>query len=244
MFLIFYINVIMNRVDTMKKIIKSTILSLAMLSLCACTQKENSYKLNDEVEIKGKISSKTIVEDGISREINVITPSSPIIIDNKNITEIEISYDKSIKDENEVTIKGIITEDTLLEDSKYAIEISDIEDPMVLANTYHHDDFSMTIPTSIIEYCSIEKIENGFIIYSRSNKNVGGEVFRVISLSKEDFNAMLKNQEQYIERVTSNSKKTIIMTFPTTTEYSDEFKDEYELIGNSINKVKNNIKQK
>ena len=228
----------------MKKIIKRTILSLAILSLCACTQKENSYKIDDEVEIKGTISSKTIVEDGISREINVITPSNPIIIDNKNISEIEISYDKSIKDQKEVTIKGIITGDTLLEDLKYAIEVNDIEDPMVLANTYHHDDFSMTIPTSIIEYCSIEKIDNGFIVYSRSNKDVGGEVFTVISLTKDEFNDMVKKDEKYIERVTSNSKKTIIMTFPTTTEYSDEFKDEYELIGNSINKVKNNIKQK
>ena len=34
------------------------------------------------------------------------------------------------------------------------------------------------------------------------------------------------------------------MTFPTTTEYSDENKEEYEIIGNSINKIKNNIKQK
>ena len=34
------------------------------------------------------------------------------------------------------------------------------------------------------------------------------------------------------------------MEFPTTTEYSDEFADEYELIGNSINQIKNNIKQK
>lgn len=228
----------------MNKIIKRIFLSLAIISLCACTQKENSYKVNEEVEIKGTISSKTIIEDGISREINIIIPSSPIIIDNKNISEIEISYDKTIKEEKDVTIKGIITDETLLEDTKYAIEISDIEDPMVLANTYHHDDFSMTIPTSIIEYCSIEKIENGFIVYSRSNKDVGGEVFSVISITKEEFNNMVKKQEKYIERVTSNSKKTIIMTFPTTTEYSEENAKEYELIGNSINKVKNNIKQK
>lgn len=228
----------------MKTMTKKTILSLAIISLCACTQKDNSYQVNDEVEIKGTISSKTIIEDGISREINIIIPSNPIIIDNKNITEIEISYDKNIKEEEDVTIKGIITKDTLLDDTKYAIEINDIEDPMVLANTYHHDDFSMTIPTSIIKYCSIEKIENGFKVYSRSNKDVGGEVFSVISITKAEFNDMVKKQEKYIERVTSNSKKTIIMTFPTTNEYSEEFKEEYELIGNSINKIKNNIKQK
>lgn len=228
----------------MKKVIKRTILSLALLSACACTQKENSYKTNEEVEIKGVISSKTIIEDGIQKEINVIVPSSPIIIDNKNVAEIEINYDKNIKDDSDVTVKGIITKDTTLEDVKYSITVDDIDDPMVLANTYHHDDFSMTIPSSIIKYCSIEKIENGFIIYSRSNKEVGGEVFRVISLTKSEFNEITKKQERYIERVTSNSKKTIIMTFPTTTEYSDENKEEYEIIGNSINKIKNNIKQK
>ena len=115
--------------------------------------------------------------------------------------------------------------------------------PSSLTNTYHHTDFSMTIPTSIIKLCSIEKTEKGFIVYSRSNKEYGGEVFTVESLTKSEFNEVRKDQTKYVERITSNNEKTIVMEFPTTTEYDPAYADEYETIGNSINQIKNNIKQ-
>ena len=54
-----------------------------------------------------------------------------------------------------------------------------------------------------------------------------------------------EDETKYIERITSNHEKTIVIEFPTTeAEYSDEFIDEYEAIGNSINQIKNNVKQK
>ena len=227
----------------MKSVNKKIIISLAILTMCSCAQKENSYKTDEEIEIKGTISSKTIIEDGIEKEINVLIPTNPIIVDNKTIKEIEIDYDKSLKDDYKVTIKGKI-QDIALGNSDYSIAVKDIDDVSSLTNTYHHEDFSMTIPSSIIKYCSIEKTERGFVVYSRSNKEYGGEVFTIESLTKEQFNEIRNDETKYIERITSNSKKTIVMEFPTTTEYSDEFADEYELIGNSINQIKNNIKQK
>ena len=227
----------------MKSVNKKIIISLAILTMCSCAQKENSYKTDEEIEIKGTISSKVIVEDGVEKEINVLIPTNPIIVDNKTIKEIEIDYDKSLKDDYKVTIKGKI-QDIALGNSDYSIAVKDIDDVSSLTNTYHHEDFSMTIPSSIIKYCSIEKTERGFVVYSRSNKEYGGEVFTIESLTKEQFNEIRNDETKYIERITSNSKKTIVMEFPTTTEYSDEFADEYELIGNSINQIKNNIKQK
>ena len=128
--------------------------------------------------------------------------------------------------------------------SPYDLFLLRVDDVSSLTNTYHHDDFSMTIPTSIIKLCSIEKTEKGFIVYSRSNKEYGGEVFTVESVTKAEFNDLREDKSKYIERITSNNKKTIVMEFPTTTEFSEEFAEEYETIGNSINQIKNNIKQK
>lgn len=227
----------------MKSVSKKIIVSLAVLTMCSCAQKENSYKTDEEIEIKGTISSKTIIEDGVEKEINVLIPTNPIIVDNKTVKEIEIDYDKSLKDDYDVTIKGTL-QDIAKGNNDFSIAVEDIDDVSSLTNTYHHEDFSMTIPSSIIKYCSIEKTECGFIVYSRSNKPYGGEVFTVEALTKDEFNELKKDETKYIERITSNSKKTVVIEFPTTTEYSDEFAEEYETIGNAINQVKNNIKQK
>ena len=143
-----------------------------------------------------------------------------------------------------MVIKGKINNNTELSSNDYSIIVEDVDDVSSLTNTYHHSDFSMTIPTSIIKLCSIEKTEKGFIVYSRSNKEYGGEVFTVEALTKSEFNEIRKDNTKYIEKITSNNEKTIVMEFPTTTEYGDEFAEEYETIGNSITQIKNNIKQK
>lgn len=229
----------------MKSVMRKIIISLVLLSMCSCAQKENSYATNEEIEIKGTISTKKVTENGVEREINVLIPDEPIIVDNKTVKEIEIDYDKSLKDDYDITIKGIIKGEALLDGNDFSLSVDDVEDVASHTNTYHHDDFSMTIPSSIIKLCSIEKIEKGFIVYSRSNKEYGGKVFTIESLTKEEFNIMKKDETKYIERITSNHDKTIVIEFPTTgQEYSDEFIDEYEAIGNSVNQIKNNIKQK
>lgn len=228
----------------MKSINKKIILSLITLTMCSCAQKENSYSNDETIEIKGTIGTKTIEEDGVEKEINVLIPINPIIIDNKTINEIEIDYDKTLKDDYNVTIKGKINDDTTLDSNDYSIIVEDVDDVSSLTNTYHHKDFSMTIPTSIIKLCSIEKTDKGFIVYSRSNKEYGGEVFTVESLTKSEFNEIRKDKTKYVERITSNSEKTIVMEFPTSTEFDQAYAEEYETIGNSINQIKNNIKQK
>lgn len=228
----------------MKKVVKKILIVLVMLTICACAQKENSYNNKESIEVKGTIGTKTINEDGVEKEINVLIPDDPIIIDNKTIEEIEIDYDKSLKNNYMVTIKGIINDATIIDSNDYSIVVEDVDDVSSLTNTYHHNDFSMTIPTSIIKLCSIEKTEKGFIIYSRSNKEYGGEVFTIESLTKEEFNEIRKDTTKYVERITSNNEKTIVMEFPTTTEYDEAYAEEYETIGNSINQIKNNIKQK
>lgn len=228
----------------MKSINKKIIISLITLTMCSCAQKENSYSNEETIEIKGTIGTKTIEENGVEKDINVLIPTNPIIIDNKTINEIEIDYDKTLKDDYNVTIKGKINNDTELSSNEYSIIVEDVDDVSSLTNTYHHNDFSMTIPTSIIKLCSIEKTEKGFIVYSRSNKAYGGEVFTIEALTKEEFNEVRKDNTKYVERVTSNNEKTIVMEFPTTTEYDAAYAEEYEQIGNSINQIKNNIKQK
>ena len=56
----------------MKSINKKIILSLITLTMCSCAQKENSYKNNETIEIKGTIGTKTIEEDGVEK-YNYIT---------------------------------------------------------------------------------------------------------------------------------------------------------------------------
>ena len=160
-------------------------------------------------------------------------------------SNINIRVDKELKENSEVSITGKITTDgKKYLSEEYIFNMEDIKDPTTYVNTFTHPDFSMTIPASIIKKCTIKEIENGFIVYSTANLNSGGEVFRVISITNQEFKKLSKDNNVNMEKVDSNKTNTIIIQYPLTNEYSEEFKDDYEEICDAINTIKENIRIK
>jgi hypothetical protein len=102
----------------------------------------------------------------------------------------------------------------------------------------------MTIPADLIKISTVEKIEDGFIVYSTANMENGGEVFRIISVSNAEFKKLNNNEKSYIEKITSTKEKTVIIQYPTTIEYSEESFGDYEKIASQINIIKNNVRLK
>ena len=126
----------------------------------------------------------------------------------------------------------------------YLFSITDIDNLLSIVNTYSNDTFSITIQKDLIKISTVTKIENGFFIYSSNNMNNGGEVFRIIAVTNKEFQDLRKNNNITIEKVVSNKENTIIIIYPTTDEYSEEYQDDYEKIVNSVEEIKQNVKLK
>lgn len=221
------------------------ILTLLVISLILTNCGKEKLELNKEIELTGTVTIKEITENNETKKISILNLDKPVIIDGNTIHKIELDYDKDIKNNSELTIKGTLKNN---EDSKidldYSFAVEDISDILSFINTFSNEEFSMTIPAELIKISTINKIDNGFIVYSTSNMNHGGEVFRVISVTNEEFKTLNRNESRYIEKITSNKEKTIIIQYPTTEEYSEENFSDYEKIANQINIIKNNVRLK
>ncbi|MGN1338215.1 MAG: hypothetical protein ACI4WW_07050 [Candidatus Coprovivens sp.] len=220
----------------MRKVKKIYILLVLILFITACSNKE--YKVSDEVNITGTISNNETIKDGEYIKKSILNLDKPIVVNGKSVSQIEIDYDKDLKDNSKVTISGTISNS---DTTSYGIEVKDVDQEEAYVNTFNNEFFSITIPSSLIKICTIKKIDNGFIVYSTSNMNNGGEVFRIISVTNKKFQELQSNESSYIEKIKSNQKNTIIIMYPTTTEYNDNNFEEYETIANSINEIKNNV---
>ena len=227
----------------MKKFKKIAALIIMTLILTNCGKEK--LKLNEEIELSGTVTIKEITENNEQKKISILNLDKPFIIDGNTINKIELDYDKDIKNNSELTIKGVLknNEDSS-SDLAYSFSVEDISDILSYINTFSNDEFSMTIPAELIKISTIEKIENGFIVYSTANMKNGGEVFRIISVSNDEFKVLNKNENSYIEKITSSKEKTVIIKYPTTEEYSDEYFSDYEKIANQINIIKNNVRLK
>ncbi len=214
--------------NKMKRLL--TILAFLLL-LTGCGK--DRYKTADEASLTGTIVLKEID----SRETSFLKLDEPVIIDNKEVTEVEIYYNKELKDSSKVTINGKIEKNN----NDYTIIVNDVDNILSYVNKYSNDVFSFTIPTDIIKVCNVEKIDNGFIIYSSSNKEAGGEVMRLIYVSPSEY-AKLRDSDNYdVQKIKSNKKYTIALISPTTTQYKEEFLDEYEQINNHSNEIKESV---
>lgn len=227
----------------MKKF-KRIITLLAMTLLLTNCGKEK-LELNQEIELTGTVSIKEVTENDETKKVSILNLDEPVIIDGNTIHKIELDYDKDLKNNSELTIKGVLksNDDSNL-DLDYSFVVEDISDILSYVNTFSNDEFSMTIPAELIKISTIEKIDNGFIVYSTANMKNGGEVFRIISVTNEEFKTMNKNENNYIEKITSSKERTVIIKYPTTEEYSEENFADYEKIANQINIIKNNVRLK
>lgn len=227
----------------MKKF-KRIITLLAMTLLLTNCGKEK-LELNQEIELTGTVSIKEVTENNETKTVSILNLDEPVIIDGNTIHKIELDYDKDLKNNSELTIKGVLksNDDSNL-DLDYSFVVEDISDILSYVNTFSNDEFSMTIPAELIKISTIEKIDNGFIVYSTSNMKNGGEVFRIVSVTNEEFKTMNKNENNYIEKITSSKERTVIIKYPTTEEYSEENFADYEKIASQINIIKNNVRLK
>lgn len=227
----------------MKKF-KRIITLLAMTLLLTNCGKEK-LELNQKIELTGTVSIKEVTENDETKKVSILNLDEPVIIDGNTIHKIELDYDKDLKNNSELTIKGVLksNDDSNL-DLDYSFVVEDISDILSYVNTFSNDEFSMTIPAELIKISTIEKIDNGFIVYSTANMKNGGEVFRIISVTNEEFKTMNKNENNYIEKITSSKERTVIIKYPTTEEYSEENFADYEKIANQINIIKNNVRLK
>lgn len=223
----------------MKKAKIFLLLWIGILLLTSCTNKE--YELNQKITLKGTITTSEITKDNQTYKINILNLETPIIIDGTKINKIAIDYDKSLREDTEVTIDGTITANKQeILDLEYAITVNDIDNILSYINTFSNEDFSMTVPVNIIKICNIKTVENGFAIYKADKSNHEIEMFRVIAVSKEEFNTLRENEEISIEKVTSNREKTIIILY-SSEEYEDDDYEEYETILRSVDSIKETV---
>ena len=226
----------------MKAFKKTIIIILLTIILTSCATKEK-YVVNEETNLKGKIVTQEVTRDGETKTITVLELEKEINIDGTNDKKIEINYNKDLKDNTETTLKGTIKENSGDSDLSYSFEVDDVENILSYINTFSNQDFQMTIPAPLMKITTITEIKDGFIVYSTSNMPNGGEVFRIQSVPNSKFKQLNKSTTYY-EKVTSDTEKTIIIIYPTGSEYTEEYEDEYIKIADEINSIKDSIRIK
>lgn len=227
----------------MKNVKKCITLIFISLLLTGC-QKEK-FNINKEVILRGKVTTREIIENNESYKVNILNLDEPIIVNGTKVKKIELDYDKDLKNDKELEIKGIIkNNDNSNIDISYSFSVSDIDDLLSFVNTYNSKDFSMTIPTEIIKICSIKRINNGFIIYNSSDKGNLDEIFRIISMPNEEFSSIQQNYNIFIEKVVSNKEKTIVIEYKNDINQSDEYDENINQIIKQIDTIKNTVKIK
>lgn len=220
------------------------IITLLVMALLLTNCGKEKLEVNQEVELTGIVTTKEVTENDKTKKISVLTLEEPVVIDGKTIHKIELDYDKDLKNNSELTIKGTLKNNSDSAELDYSFAVDDIDDILSYINTFSNDEFSMTIPAELIKISTIERIDNGFIVYSTSNMKNGGEVFRIIAVTNSEFKTLNKNENSYIEKITSTNEKTVIIQYPTTIEYGEDTFEDYEKIASQINIIKNNVRLK
>lgn len=222
----------------MQKYKKIIILILLTFLITSCGNKE--YKTNEEVTLKGRITTTEITKDNETKKVKVLNLEEPIIIDGTKINKIEIDYDKGIKDDYNITVVGTIEENSGdNNDLSYAFKVLDIDDILSFVNTFGNEDFTFAIPSELIKNITIKEIDKGFAIYSSDNQD--NEVLSILAVTKEEFNKL--QNDGNIEKVTSNRNKVVIIKFNIKDDNSGEY-ETIEEIMNNVHRIKSTIQIK
>lgn len=208
----------------MQKYKKIILLILITLIITNCGNK--SYKLNEEITLKGRISTTEITKDNETKKVKVLNLEEPIIIDGTKINKIEIDYDKGIKDDYDITIMGKITENNGSNgDLSYSFKVSDIDNILSFINTFGNDDFTFAIPSELMKKINVKEIDKGFTIYNSEDS----EILSIKAISKAEFN---KINTGNIEKVTSNRNKVVIIEFSSSDKENDNYETASEVLNN------------
>jgi len=223
----------------MKKLKKIILIFVLILFVAGCGSKK--YEVNKETSLTGTITTSEITKDEKTYKINILNLNEPIVVNGIKVNKIAIDYDKALKNNTEVTIDGVIqTNSNSSIDLEYSISVNDVDNILSYINTFSNDDFSMTIPVDIIKLCNIETIDNGFVINKTNSSNEKVELFKVISVSNEEFNKLRDNEEMNIEKAASNREKTVIVVY-SSTNLSDDDYEEYDQIMKNVDSIKDSV---
>lgn len=223
----------------MKNLKKIIYLCLMSIILTGCLA--NELELNKKVDLKGIIETNEITKDNQTYKVSILHLEEPIIIEGNKINQIAIDYNKLLQNDIETTISGeIITNENPNLDLQYSIKVNNIDNILSYINTFTNKDFSVTIPLDIIKICNISNIENGFTISLADQNDDLVELFRIISVSNNEFKEIRENESLKIEKITSNKEKTIILLY-SKEDYKNSSYENYNQIISNINKIKDTV---
>lgn len=223
----------------MKNLKKIIHLCLMTIILTGCLA--NELELNKKVDLKGIIETNEITKDNQTYKVSILHLEEPIIIEGNKINQIAIDYNKLLQNDIETTISGeIITNENPNLDLQYSIKVNNIDNILSYINTFTNKDFSVTIPLDIIKICNISNIENGFTISLADQNDDLVELFRIISVSNNEFKEIRENESLKIEKITSNKEKTIILLY-SKEDYKNSSYENYNQIISDINKIKDTV---
>lgn len=223
----------------MKNLKKIIYLCLMTIILTGCLA--NELELNKKVDLKGVIETNEITKDNQTYKVSILHLEEPIIIEGNKINQIAIDYNKLLQNDIETTISGeIITNENPNLDLQYSIKVNNIDNILSYINTFTNKDFSVTIPLDIIKICNISNIENGFTISLADQNDDLVELFRIISVSNNEFKEIRENESLKIEKITSNKEKTIILLY-SKEDYKNSSYENYNQIISNINKIKDTV---
>lgn len=223
----------------MKNLKKIIYLCLMTIILTGCLA--NELELNKKVDLKGIIETNEITKDNQTYKVSILHLEEPIIIEGNKINQIAIDYNKLLQNDIETTISGeIITNENPNLDLQYSIKVNNIDNILSYINTFTNKDFSVTIPLDIIKICNISNIENGFTISLADQNDDLIELFRIISVSNNEFKEIRENESLKIEKITSNKEKTIILLY-SKEDYKNSSYENYNQIISDINKIKDTV---
>lgn len=223
----------------MKNLKKIIYLCLMTIILTGCLA--NELELNKKVDLKGIIETNEITKDNQTYKVSILHLEEPIIIEGNKINQIAIDYNKLLQNDIETTISGeIITNENPNLDLQYSIKVNNIDNILSYINTFTNKDFSVTIPLDIIKICNISNVENGFTISLADQNDDLVELFRIISVSNNEFKEIRENESLKIEKITSNKEKTIILLY-SKEDYKNSSYENYNQIISNINKIKDTV---
>lgn len=223
----------------MKNLKKIIYLCLMTIILTGCLA--NELELNKKVDLKGIIETNEITKDNQTYKVSILHLEEPIIIEGNKINQIAIDYNKLLQNDIETTISGeIITNENPNLDLQYSIKVNNIDNILSYINTFTNKDFSVTIPLDIIKICNISNIENGFTISLADQNDDLIELFRIISVSNNEFKEIRENESLKIEKITSNKEKTIILLY-SKEDYKNSSYENYNQIISDIDKIKDTV---
>ncbi|MBQ4032110.1 MAG: hypothetical protein II625_10180 [Bacilli bacterium] len=221
----------------MKKIRVITFLLLIVLVLVGCDKVEK-YEVDKTTTLKGKIIINTIKDGEETKNVSILELEKAISIDGVITDKIEIEYDKSLKNNSETTITGILKANEGSTDLKYSIAVDSVDNILSYINNFSNDIFSLAIPPKLMKSITVKEINNGFIIYSSKSE----EAFKIIAIPADEYKELSKNDFK-MEVARNNKQYYVVVIYPVEENNSEPTREEQQLY-EEIDTIKSSIKLK